>query len=520
MRVGLLAAGSNAGGQLGIGTRDDAHTLQPCRFAATPGKKREAAAAAAASGSRSSSGQDDEGEGTGRVLDLSSGANHTVCIIESSSSSERTKRQLWACGSDDAGQLGGLLAAGADPTQFQPLTLPQGDHSKGNGDGDGGGDNAVEQWAKMVRCGWECTFIVLGSATTGDSLVVLGRNNDFGVLGTAAPGSSLSSSTSQARIDLGPAIGHRGAVHVSAMAVGLQHCLVVCSLASENSTGQEHALVGWGMRRHGQLGPRAALESRESKVAWTAPTCLARWSSPSSSKKVDEEEGAPMLAAGSRHSVLAVPSDWTEQSPSLRLSDSTTTTTPLVERVVGTSKVYAFGDNSKGQLDIFRSHSLDVDLNIAASLVGLHCTWFGTFCHIRQRQHDGDVATSIVASGKNTSGQLGRGLDQDGGGDADGRQQQVRLPQGVQLETMACGSEHCLAICSSNGREQDESTVLGWGWNEHGNLAQANQDDCPTPVPIHPDPPNEKQHRPIGIWAGCATTFVETGQEQKEEWSR
>lgn len=513
MRVGLLAAGSNAGGQLGIGTRDDAHTLQPCRLAATPGEKREAA-----SGSRSSSSEDDEEEGTGRVVDLSSGANHTVCIIESSSSSssERTKRQLWACGSDDAGQLGGLVAAGADPTQFQPLTLPQGDHSKGDGDGDGDDDHTAEQWPKMVRCGWECTFVVLGSTTTGDSLVVLGRNNDFGVLGTAAPGSSLSSSTSQARIDLGPAIGHRGSVRISAMAAGLQHCVVVCSWASENSTGQEHALVGWGMRRHGQLGPRAALGSRESKVAWTAPTCLGRWSSPSSSEKEEGEEGAPMLAAGSRHSVLAVPNSWTEQSLTLRLSDSTTSTTPLVERVVGTSKVYAFGDDSKSQLDIFRSRSLDVDLDIAAaadiSLVGLHCTWFGTFCHIRQRQHDGDVANSIVASGKNTSGQLGRGLDLNGDGDGDGDgRQHVCLPPGGQLETMVCGSEHCLAICSSSGREQDESTVWGWGWNEHGNLAQANQDDCPTPVPIHPEPPNEKQHRPISIWAGCATTFVETG---------
>lgn len=68
------------------------------------------------------------------------------------------------------------------------------------------------------------------------------------------------------------------------------------------------------------------------------------------------------------------------------------------------------------------------------------------------------------------------------------------------FESFAAGSEHCLGL-TQTGR------VLAWGWGEHGN--------CGLPTDFNGDVKGrwneiETPHQAVGVFAGCATSFVVT----------
>ena len=63
-----------------------------------------------------------------------------------------------------------------------------------------------------------------------------------------------------------------------------------------------------------------------------------------------------------------------------------------------------------------------------------------------------------------------------------------------------------------------EQKLLGWGWNEHGNMGLGHTEDVlvPTSIPLSsfsiPSITNEADPPQIvGIWAGCGTSWVALG---------
>jgi protein ATS1 len=73
----------------------------------------------------------------------------------------------------------------------------------------------------------------------------------------------------------------------------------------------------------------------------------------------------------------------------------------------------------------------------------------------------------------------------------------------AEVEKIAAGSEHCLALTKAG-------QVLAWGWGEHGNCGKSTDE--------HGDvrePPNEIEvaGRVTGLFAGCATSFIQTDGE-------
>ena len=87
-----------------------------------------------------------------------------------------------------------------------------------------------------------------------------------------------------------------------------------------------------------------------------------------------------------------------------------------------------------------------------------------------------------------------------------GRDDRGQLPpKGLpEIEAIAAGSEHCLALTRAG-------KVLAWGWGEHGNCGQRT-DEKSDVKPIW----NEiyVTHRVSGVFAGCATSFIDT----EERW--
>ncbi|KAF2772847.1 RCC1/BLIP-II [Teratosphaeria nubilosa] len=71
------------------------------------------------------------------------------------------------------------------------------------------------------------------------------------------------------------------------------------------------------------------------------------------------------------------------------------------------------------------------------------------------------------------------------------------LPPIVQV---AAGSEHCIAL-TRDGR------VLAWGWGEHGNCGERTDDQADVKGMWNEI---EVEGRPIGVFAGCATSFIVT----------
>ncbi|KAH9479864.1 Ultraviolet-B receptor UVR8 [Psilocybe cubensis] len=203
--LSLFSSGSNAQGQLGHGNIDDAHTLQPCTFS---GSTR---------GSLPS--------GTSRVLNVASGANHTLVLLERHDGC----RELWGCGDGRKGQLGPGFRNSKSFERIQ-LVLE---------------DGGLEGYTlKFVEATWETSYAVLSSAGHPDVIVSFG-SDDYGDLGVGGVDK-----------DAGKAF------HI----VSLAHLIPSAEMEVLSiTTGQRHVivqvratslllLVGWGLSRHGQLG--------------------------------------------------------------------------------------------------------------------------------------------------------------------------------------------------------------------------------------------------------------------------
>lgn len=220
----LLSSGSNAHGQLGNGSLEDAHTFHPCHFLGyEPGKLPSEAS---------------------KILNVASGANHTLLLLERTDG----ERELWGCGDGRAGQLGlkyqESISAGCSSSVFRPIEL----------------DLDSEDYSyKFISASWETTYIVLASESRGDILISLGAD-DFGDLGVGnakGKGKRVANPINIVRFDHLVVDGHSlppsCAMTINSITSGQHHVLVHMDVSLSDGLNCG-IIVGWGTSRHGQIG--------------------------------------------------------------------------------------------------------------------------------------------------------------------------------------------------------------------------------------------------------------------------
>ncbi|KAG2061433.1 RCC1/BLIP-II [Suillus hirtellus] len=209
----LLAAGSNARGQLANGSDHDSHTFKECRFMnCTQGTLP---------------------RNTLGILQLATGANHTLALLEFGGG----RRELWGCGDGRKGQLGPEYMG--QLTEFTPISIPLYQTYASQG-----------YTCCLIAAAWETSYLVLKSPSRSDVVISMG-SNDFGALGvetkqaTATPAVvSFDHLTIEGR-SINP-----NKLGVESIVAGPRHVI----LHVRSGLNSEDMLIGWGLARHGQLG--------------------------------------------------------------------------------------------------------------------------------------------------------------------------------------------------------------------------------------------------------------------------
>jgi hypothetical protein len=416
---------------------------------------------------------------------------------------------------------------------------------------------------KLVAASWENSYIVYTSSLISgpdeqrgdDVLLVLGRENDFGQTGLGkgrvdASGVgliSLEGALPQDEQDAGERGRGRGRVEIVHLVGSVRHVILIASWLSSVGTSREadsqrrrrYALIGWGAGRQCQLGSLDTPDSTRDRgrgvgatagnIVWT-PRLIRLWYS--EQLEIDTQAS---LSLGRDHTALLVPAHWGSEDAS-----SSSSVPGKSGEKQSENRLLLLGSNKYGQLDIGTCMS---------DVVSVACTWNSTLVAL----NDG----SLLASGRNDKGQLGGEAQQhQPAKNASIAPAQIapvpavdtRSDGQVRKQTLVCGSEHALLLLhdpSSEGASQGgESSVWGWGWNEHGNLALGGQptsdvgqqeeargqeeeeavEDQRTPVRLWPAPvaltgagrsAQEVHEVAMDIWAGCATSFVQVLRTQK-----
>ncbi|KAJ7784591.1 regulator of chromosome condensation 1/beta-lactamase-inhibitor protein II [Mycena metata] len=213
----LLAAGSNAHGQLSNTTLEDSRFFSPCCFSGcSPGTL----------------------PANRRLLHLAFGANHTLALLESYKSPDETTTELWGCGDGKCGQLGPSYNNDNTST-LKPLHLSL------------ERIGLAEYHPRLVAACWETTFVVLSCQDMPDVLISMGAN-DFGNLGVGEHEGKVSAKDVHVvrldRLSQGVIPGRSDSLFVESLAAGQHHVIANLKTASGDLT------VGWGTSRHGQLG--------------------------------------------------------------------------------------------------------------------------------------------------------------------------------------------------------------------------------------------------------------------------
>ncbi|KAG1779611.1 regulator of chromosome condensation 1/beta-lactamase-inhibitor protein II [Suillus placidus] len=209
----LLAAGSNARGQLANGSDDDSHTFKECRFRGCI-----------------------EGMlplNTLRILQLATGANHTLVLLELGDG----RTELWGCGDGRKGQLGPEYME--QLTEFTPISTPLYKTYASQG-----------YTCCLIAAAWETSYLVLKLPSRPDVVISMG-SNDFGALGVGTKHATATPavvSFDHLTIE-GRSIKPSGLV-VESIVAGPRHVVLHVRTVLNN----EHTLIGWGLARHGQLG--------------------------------------------------------------------------------------------------------------------------------------------------------------------------------------------------------------------------------------------------------------------------
>lgn len=497
MRQRLLVAGSNSGYQLGLGHDRDARVLEQAialHPAATP---------------RTTSCPFPPANWT--VERLSSGSNHTLALL-APIGAKSDEKQLWATGTGAQGQLGSVVAASGEPLRSFQLfdwkaALASDGFDKARLDAD-----AYE--LKDIVCGWNVSYLVLQPRSTSlagnDILISLGsaRDNTFGELGATDAKSASSVHTCAHETSFEKAIGEAGLTldtprRVTSLASGLRHAIAEIWVGPDCQGKTTSLIVGWGSARHGQIGsvPSPSIASALTK---TRPgTAAAIVYEPQCMLKVDRGDTyqvPALIEAGKAHSIVLI-----------RCSD-------------GQQALHAFGSDRQGQFAVTRRFCDSPPS--AKDIIGVTCNWTSTQIHVRE---SGSSFSHIIGSGSNSRGQLGAVS-----GSSDGLAR-VKLDEVALVSTrgpdhhgdayagrilkFASGSEHTLLLLERSSNHEValfSREVWGYGWNEHGNLAQGPEDESDRGLPV---PIMHKQYaqtvlthldgiEPVDVWAGFGTTFI------------
>jgi len=222
MVLTLLAAGSNACGQLATGTLDDVHHFTPCVFGDSPPGVLP--------------------QNTQTILKLVSGSNHSLILLRITvpGGSDKPRNELWGAGDGSKGQLGPSWTNGTSPSTsvFQPIDqVPDGYE------------------ITSIAAAWETSYITVSQGGRDDVLMSMGAD-DFGDLGVGgAKGRRNGKERLIHVVDLISSIESitRGTLRISELVAGPHH--VVARLDYVDLSGHAvQKLVGWGASRQGQLG--------------------------------------------------------------------------------------------------------------------------------------------------------------------------------------------------------------------------------------------------------------------------
>ena len=440
----LLASGSNARGQLANGTADDSHIFAPCNFLGC------------LSGSLPPN--------TCRIVDIASGSNHALALLERQGETGEVRKELWGCGNGGKGQLGpmyvthGEQTPGASGSVFRPLDLPWEDY----------GLDGYE--CRLVASAWETSYIVLSSHGKSDVMISMGVD-DFGDLGIGES-NTRKNAVRPLNIVKFDNIVSRGrhldydSLSVESVSAGPHHIIIQVVISSD--TSEESLTIGWGASRHGQLG----LSSQTRAAFSSAPQLISR-------VPISDLDRVVSSSLGAQHSVF----------------------------LHASGRISCLGSNKKGQLQ---------DLTTLRNVRSVGCTWHGTYVDARSSDNP---ETQVFATGSHVKGQLGRILPSS-------TELELTIPPlapvnfpftsaSRNLESMASGSEHILSLFrvirnDSATTTEVETEVWGWGWNEHGNLGVGSTEDISLPTRIWPGRScsNNDVGRAVGIWAGCGTSWI------------
>lgn len=453
----VYCAGSNSHGQLGVGDDHDRHrwtrSQVPSVARVTP-------------------------------CTLACGANHTLWL-------DRVSGHVLGAGGNQRGQRGAGTPADTCATAFSHLDVGK------LVDQAGVRGLVTERYTVQgVAAAWETSFLVLRPGDPSRSDVVLSTGaNDWGERGR--PGADPHTATRIELEDLAPPEVRGQPLRVIQLQAGPRHVVAlvqagevvdsesarVASSSTSLSSSCRRVLVGWGASRQGQLGsadPQCApprLTSTPQPVVLPAPY---------------QPDDVCSFSLGKDHTAFVL----RERS---RAGTDTMTTVAVL---LGSDKHGQLGASDHGGVveppRLFprfpansarprRSNVLRVEDLMDENepdrarwrLVGVHCTWSSTFCHLEYQptlpthgSPSEPTRTRIVGFGRNAHGQLGaRTVARPTG--ATSLPSSSSLDLAHKVTQLSCGSEHVLALLETH-------EVMGWGWNEHGNLGLEAAN--PTPV--------------------------------------
>ncbi|GAC94531.1 hypothetical protein PHSY_002103 [Pseudozyma hubeiensis SY62] len=514
----LLVAGSNSGYQLGVGHDQDVRTLQQALCQIGPDTQDVASFPPIG----------------WSVVDVSSGANHTLALVESDAADrdapeQGARKEVWIAGTGSQGQLGPAHST----SESRPLKVfTRLDLKACLEDCDGVSPTLLSQVSpepKRIVCGWNCSYIVLAFGEVDrldhsrqDVLVSFGlhRDNTFGELGCQPRSPSNTAGLSVHEVSFASALTEAGLdadvpFDIVDVAAGLRHGAAILSVGAKVRHQRRIILVGWGSTRQGQVGrvpERPPKQPGPSKRPGSAtativsePQIVFDWS------MADNGGFRCKLRAGKDHTVVLLQRSSKEEDIEL----------------------HSIGSNKQGQLldtSVLLQHKSALE-----DVVDVSCNWNGTHCLVHRK--DGEQV--ILSCGNNSRGQFGNAkttarveADRLTSTDLTTILQQASsnsttTSSKTALQKLVSGSEHSLLLVErrpttvgtplndSNGGPIVDRQVWGWGWNEHGNLAQGPHDEadrhCPTLLldgTRSGAAQQQNAYTPLNIWAGCGTSFL------------
>ncbi|SAM85699.1 uncharacterized protein UBRO_20188 [Ustilago bromivora] len=413
------------------------------------------------------------------VVEIASGEDHTLALIELDSAQNKHLNRFTSVGDlvPDAAKL---------PFKEEHATY------------------------KKVACGRKCSYIVftkkdendLSEPPANDVLVSLGfhQDNYFGELGCPPPEASSAE----------PREGGKPCKHLISFAGVLTEAGLDANAQVEIldiAAGLRHAVVGLLVRTgtEGRViiaGPGPAPGVLEPRLIWD-------WKTP------DPASIRCKVRAGREHTVVLVQGDVDGKTSILR----------------------CIGSNEHGQC----AGIGDDDASAALLKYGVTpdhiadvtCNWTTTHFLVSRQKGDARTRPLILSCGSNDQGQIGNASRQSTSSE------KALVPAATnggdfylttvfsEVEKLVSGSKHSLILgkwhweSSEVKAEKGEKQVWGWGWNEHGNLAQGKKGSRP----VHDEPMlllapkqicirRDARHHPVNIWAGHGTSYVLTEVEE------